>query len=96
MQKVLQFSYPASSRPEKSRRSMNQLKIMRITFFDRRGISFDKAVLMRQTMNGNHYLIVLHKMRRVIFGERLELEADDLIWFLDNADRCASSKSSKH
>lgn len=76
---------PDSPRREKARRSFGQLKVMHITFFDRRGILFDEAVPMGQTVNGNYYLAVLRKVRRAISDKRPELKAAGPILLQDNA-----------
>ena len=48
---------------------------MNMTFFDRRGILFDEAVPMGQSVTGNYYLTVLRKMRLAISDKRPEMKA---------------------
>ena len=50
---------PDSPRPKKARRSIVQLKVMHITFFDQHGIIFDQPVPVGQTVNGEYYLFIL-------------------------------------
>lgn len=40
-------------------RSRAALKVMDITFFDKKGFLFDHAVPLRTTINGDYYLNVL-------------------------------------
>ena len=76
---------PNSPRPQKMRRSMMQLKVMHITFFDREGILFDQAVPVGQTVTGAYYLEVLRKVKRAIRDKRPELHNRGPILLQDNA-----------
>ena len=76
---------PNSPRPRKAIRSMGQLKVMHITFFDRQDILFDQAVPVGQTVNGDYYLSVLVKVRRAIKDKRPNLHNSGPILLQDNA-----------
>ena len=76
---------PDSPRPQKATRSFGTLKVMHITFFDFQGIIFDQAVPHGQTVNGDYYLSVLHKVRRAIRDKRPELKEVGSILLQNNA-----------
>lgn len=75
-----------SPRPVKAIRARAAIKVMHITFFDKKGILFDHAVPPRTTVNGDYYLNILRTgLRQAIRRKRPELIDGKIILLQDNA-----------
>ena len=84
-QQSSQWLSPDPPRPKKALCAQSHVKVMHITFFDQEGLIFDQAVPAGQTVNGDYYLSVLHKVQRAIHDKRPQLYKKGAILLQDNA-----------
>ena len=61
---------PGESRPKKARQCRFNVKVLLIAFFDWQGVVYHKFTLNGQTINKEHYLDVLRRLREAIRKKR--------------------------
>jgi histone-lysine N-methyltransferase SETMAR len=81
----MQWKTQNSPRPKKPRMSQSRVKTMLVCFCDHKGIAHYEFIAQGQTVNQQHYLEVLTRLRESVRRKRPKLWPDKWILSHDNA-----------